>query len=68
MADDDNWALMDKGVELNGVLYYPLNKPSVQNPCATANDGEDKGNGCICIGGQCTYSLKMLEKLRIPLR
>lgn len=81
MPDDKNKgrkaanASVDKslGVEINGEMYYPIPKPltkgpSELNPCAGKTNNTSCGPGCICLNGQCYYTLSRLKQMGVTVR
>lgn len=60
---------VERGIQINGVTYYPLTGGPKLNPCAGKKDNDSCGPGCVCRGGQCYYTTFQLQQMgvRIPL-
>lgn len=65
-------ASVDKklGVEFKGEMYYPAPQTLTEsiNPCAGKQDHTSCGPGCICLAGQCYYTLSMLKQMGVTVR
>lgn len=78
MSDDQNRgsksadASVDRrlGVEINGEMFYPAPTPLTKalNPCAGKQNNTSCGPGCICLSGQCYYTLSKLKQMGVTVR
>lgn len=63
MAQKNNALSIDKDLAKThkGKKYYPLDTVLASiNPCAGKKDNTSCGSGCVCLGGQCHYTLYQL--------
>ncbi|MBP1861632.1 hypothetical protein [Rhizobium herbae] len=69
MAENENQLNADvsRGIEINGVTYYPLTAGPRLNPCAGKVDGSSCGGGCVCKSGQCYYTTFRLQQMGIKI-
>ena len=69
-GDAQGYADRTAGVVVDGATYYSLQAPAGTNPCAGQPNHvpcPSMPPGCICLNGQCYFTLERLQEMGVKL-